>query len=186
MALQDSSGEIWSILKFINNLIGNIIWPITLLIIFWVFRKHFAGIIGKLTGIEASGTGISLKFDQQIDETIENYLPSQTNGSTISKSAVQIGENSTKTANSSNPFHQIMNIREALNHRIILKAQEQNISTKNKSSIQLKDTLVNSGAISSETGGFFKALVDLTNSSDRAITQAQVNKVQLLYNNLKL
>ena len=78
MAIQDSSQEISKVLTnldFISKVIEHLIWPITILIIFIVFRKHFSNIMEKLSGIDATSTGISLKFDQQIDNAIEDFLP---------------------------------------------------------------------------------------------------------------
>lgn len=187
MAIQNSSQEINKMLNYLDftsKVIEHLIWPITFLIIFIVFRKHFANIMKKLSGIEASATGISLKFDQQIDEAIENNLPINTN-TLIAKSAIKIGGQKEDEAPKT-PFQQMLNLRDILNHRIILKSQENNISTVNKSSIQLKDELLKSESITSQDAKLFQTLIDLTNASDKSITQSQLNKVHLLYNNLKL
>lgn len=186
MAIQDSSEgikEVITNLKFISDVIGHLIWPFTVLIIFWIFRKHFANIMSKLSGIEASTTGISLKFDQQIDDAIENYLPTQAS-TLISKSAIQISEQKEPDLPKT-PFQQILNLRDTLNHQIILKSQENNISTVNKLSSELKNELLKTDAITAHQAKLFQTLIDLTNASDQTVSQAQVNKVKLLYNNLK-
>jgi len=187
MAFQDSSEGVNGVitnLKFISEVIGHLIWPMTLLIIFWIFRKHFANIMKKLSGIDASSTGISLKFDQQIDEAIENNLPSNT-PEIISKSGIRIGEKKVNDIPKT-PFHQILSIRDELNHRIFLKSQENNIVTEHKSTIELKNELLKLEAISPQDGKLFQTLINLTNSVDNTISQSQVNKIQLLYINLKL
>ena len=187
MTIQDSSQGInagLTHLEFISKLIETLIWPITLLLLFVVFRKHFADIMRKLSGIDATATGISLKFDQQIDNAIENFLPTQEENNVIAKSAIQIGGQQEPDVPQT-PFQQMLNLRDALNHRIILKSQENNILTIQKSSIELKNELLKSGAITSQEAKLFQTLIDLTNASDTTITQAQVNKVKLLYNNLK-
>ncbi|WP_299522511.1 hypothetical protein [uncultured Lutibacter sp.] len=138
----------------------------------------------KLSGIDASSTGISLKFDQQIDEAIQNNLASNTTA-IISKSGIQIGEKKVNDIPLT-PFQQILGIRDELNHRIFLKSQESNIVTEHKTSIQLKNELLDLEAISQQEGKLFQTLIDLTNSVDNTINQSQVNKVQLLYINLKL
>lgn len=139
----------------------------------------------KLSGIDATATGISLKFDQQIDTAIENFLPTQEEDSLIAKSAIQIDEQKEPKIPKS-PFQQMLNLRDQLNHRIILKSQDNNITTGNKSSMELKNELLKSGAISSKEANLFQTLIDLTNECDKTITQAQVNKIKLLSNNLKL
>ncbi len=187
MTLQDSTEgvkEVITNLKFISEVIGHLIWPITLLLVFWIFRKHFANIMKKLSGIDASSTGISLKFDQQIDEAIENNLPVN-NPEIISKSGIRIGEKKASDLPKI-PFQQILSIRDKLNHQILLKSQENNIVTEHKSAIELKNELLKLEAISLLDGKLFQTLINLTNSVDNTISQSQVNKVQLLYLNLKL
>ncbi|MBT8317825.1 MAG: hypothetical protein HKP59_09360 [Lutibacter sp.] len=187
MAFQDSTEEVkevWTTLEFISSIIGHIIWPITMLIIFWIFRKHFSNIMNKLSGIDATATGISLKFDQEIDEAIGENLTEQT-PRLIAKQAMKIGEKR-PSFKEVTPYHQMMNIRDGLNHRIILKAQENDISSQNKTNIDLKDELLKAEAISFQQAKLFQTLLQLTNSNFTNITQSQVNKVKLLYSNLKL
>ena len=115
MAIQDASDEInkvWTNLEFISSVIGHIIWPLTMLIIFWIFRKHFSNIMNKLSGIDATATGISLKFDQQIDEAIGANLDEQPSG-LIEKSAFKMDEKKVENIPSS-PYHQMLGIRDAL------------------------------------------------------------------------
>lgn len=187
MTIQNSSEGInagLTHLDFISKLIGNLIWPVTLFLIFVIFRKHFANLMRNLSGIDASSTGISLKFDQQIDDAIENFLPTKEDNTVISKSAIQIGGQQQLHVPIT-PFQQMLNLRDELNHRIILKSQENNITTVQKSSIELKNELVKVESIPAKEAKLFQTLIDLTNASDKTISQAQVNKVKLLYTNLK-
>lgn len=187
MVFQDSTegiNKVWTTLEFISSIIGHIIWPLTMIVIFWIFRKHFSNIMNKLSGIDATATGISLKFDQQIDEAIGDNLSAQPSG-LIDKSAMKMGEQKSDNLVST-PYHQMLSIRDALNHKIILKSQENNIVTAHKSSIELKDELLKSEAISHQQAKLFQTLLQITNSNFTNITQSQVNKVQLLYHNLKL
>lgn len=188
MAIQDSTQQLNAVtsnLDFISKLIEHLIWPITLLIIFIIFRKHFSDIMRKLSGIDATASGISLKFDQQIDKAIEKFLPAQDEDNLIAKSALKIEEEEQPEIPKT-PFQQMLQLRDNLNHRIILKSQENNIPTISKSSIELKNELLQSGVITAKNAKLFQTLIDLTNASDKTISQAQVNKVQLLFNNLKL
>jgi hypothetical protein len=186
MAIQDATEEInrvWTNLEFISSVIGHIIWPLTMLFIFWIFRKHFSNIMNKLSGIDATATGISLKFDQEIDEAIGENLAEQPK--LIAKQAMKVGEKKT-TIKESTPYSQLLDIRDSLNHMIILKAQENNISTKNLSTNDLKDELLRTEVISFQQAKLFTTLLQLTNSNFTGITQSQVNKVKLLLSNLKL
>ncbi|MFK5957486.1 MAG: hypothetical protein QM495_01310 [Lutibacter sp.] len=183
MAFQNSPEEIKT-LEFIGNVIGHVIWPFTMLLFLWIFRKNISKVMNKLSGIDATATGLSLKFDQQVDEAIGDNLLDQPSG-LIAKSAMKIGDQ--KHDNLVNtPYHQMLSIRDALNHKIILKSQENNIATAHKLSIDLKDELLKAEAISNQQAKLFQTLLQITNSNFTNITQSQVNKVQLLYHNLKL
>ncbi|WP_298366782.1 hypothetical protein [uncultured Lutibacter sp.] len=186
MAIQDSSQEISKVLTnldFISKVIEHLIWPITILIIFIVFRKHFSNIMEKLSGIDATSTGISLKFDQQIDNAIEDFLPASEDP-LIAKSGIQIDEK-IEPEIPKTPYQQILNIRDSINHLIFIKSQENNITTINKSGSNLINELLMVNAITVQKAKLFKTLIDLTAASDKSISQAQVNKVLLLFNNLK-
>ena len=165
-----------------NQFIGHIIWPVTVLIALWMYRKHLIGVIKRLGSIEAGAGGISMKFDNKIEETFEDFLPANTD-SVKSKSGVKI-KSALKTVAS--PYHQLLNIRESLHNQIIRKAQENNITTLNKSSIELCEALNDLDLISNKNTRFFLALIDLTNSGDKSINQNQVDKVKELFNNLQL
>jgi hypothetical protein len=188
MAIQEASQEInagLTYLGFISKLIESLIWPITLLLIFIIFRKHFVNLMQKLSGIDASSTGISLKFDQQIDDAIESILPLKEDSAVISKSSITIDEQ-IEVELPKTPFQQMLFLRDELNHRIILKSQEFNISSIHKSTIELKNELVKANAITNYDAKLFQTLIDLTNACDNTISQTQVNKVKLLYKNLKI
>lgn len=179
------AGEPWPILEIITTFIGHIVWPITLLALIWIFRNHLKNLFGKLSSIDASSTGISLRFEQEIDTAIEELLPVEEGPKFMSKSGVQIGQKEMEKEPQT-PFHQIMELREKLSHNIFFKAQENNVSTKNKSSLDLSSELLNMGVISNSTSKHFKALINLTNASNENITKGQVNKVKLIYKNLNL
>jgi hypothetical protein len=187
MTFQDSTEEVkevWTTLEFISSLIGHIIWPLTMLLIILIFKKQFSSIMKKLSGIDATATGISLKFDQEIDEAIGENLTEQT-PRLIAKEGLKIGDKNT-TIKEVTPYHQMLSIRDGLNHKIMLKAQENNFSTQNKTNIDLKEELLRAEAISFQQAKLFQTLLQLTNSNFSNITQSQVNKVKLLYSNLKL
>ena len=188
MSFQENStvtSEVWPALELVNNFIGNIVWPLTLLVLIWMFRHHLKDLLGKLTSIDASSTGISLNFDKEVDEAIETLLPMNNSPEIRTKSGVSIGKKEVEKKPGT-PFHQIMDLREKLSHRIILKAQENDILTEGKSSIELNNELLKKGSISFKDSKYFQVLVDLTNASDSNVTQSQVNKVKMLYNNLKI
>ncbi|REE81677.1 hypothetical protein BX611_1212 [Lutibacter oceani] len=178
----NKTNELWFTFEHINQLIEHIIWPLTVLIILLMYRKHVSGVIKRLGSFEAGATGISMTFDHKLEETFTNFLPAESSD-IKSKSGVKIKSND-KIPNT--PYHELLNIREGLHNLIINKAQEFNISTVDKSSIELCEILKEQENISIKNANYFKALIDLTNSGDTSINQLQVSKLKELYNNLKL
>ena len=185
MIIQDGvnkTNELWVTFENINQLISHIIWPLTVLIILWMYRRHLSGVIKRLGSFEAGATGISMTFDNKLEETFNDFLPAETS-EIKSKSGVQI-KSSLKKPNI--PNHQLLNIREGLHNLIISKAQEFNISTVDKSSVEICEILKEQDNISIKNARFFKALIELTNSGDTSINETQVNKVKELFSSLKL
>ena len=107
------AGEPWPILEIITTFIGHIVWPITLLALILIFRNHLKNLFGKLSSIDASSTGISLRFEQEIDTAIEELLPVEEGPKFMSKSGVQIGQKEMEKEPLT-PFHQIMELREKM------------------------------------------------------------------------
>jgi hypothetical protein len=182
MIIQQSTIKAWITFEQVNQLVGHIIWPLTVLIILWMYRKHLSGVIKRLGSFEAGATGISMTFDNKLEETFADFLPEEPL-QLKSKSGVLIKSNVQKITT---PYHQLLNIREGLHNLIINKAQEFNISTVDKTSIELCQILKEKEAITNKNARFFKALIDLTNAGDTSINQSQVDKVKKLYNNLQL
>jgi hypothetical protein len=167
----------------INVLISHIIWPIAVIVALILFRKHLANVINRLGSVEAGATGVSISFDNQIKET-EQLLLSKS-GATP-KSGVQLKSSNKTIRQNSSPYQELLNIREALHNQIIAKAQQFNIATQNKSSIELCDALLELNEITPQNAQFFMALIDLTSSGGTDINQQQLNKVKQLHENMQL
>ena len=70
MIIQDGvnkTNELWVTFENINQLISHIIWPLTVLIILWMYRRHLSGVIKRLGSFEAGATGISMTFDNKLE-----------------------------------------------------------------------------------------------------------------------
>lgn len=160
------------------NLLDVIIWPITLIVALILFKRNLASIIQRLGSFEAGATGISLSFQNKIEATKQLLLPGA-NG-TQSKSATSIN------ARENTPFHQLLDIREALNGQMIHKAQLNDIPTGDTSSLELNEKLKEIGGITLKNAQVFEALMDLTGSGDTTISQSQVDEVKNLYDTIQL
>ena len=172
------------------RIIEIIIWPATLVIVLFMFKKNITGIIGRIGSIEASASGLSMTFQEKIEETKKllpqaALQPSQNASGTKSKSSVKI-PSPKKKIQAENPYQTLLAIRDALNKEIILKAHQNNVNTDNKSSVEISNELKTIGVLTIQKTKAFQSLLDLTNAADPGISQDQANQVNHLYENLNL
>ena len=172
------------------KIIEIIIWPATLVIVLFMFKKNITGIIGRIGSIEASASGLSMTFQEKIEETKkllpEAVLsPSKDQSGTKSKSSLKIPSRKKKITGQT-PYQTLLAIRDALNKEIIMKAHQHDVNTKGKSSIEISNELKGIGVITIQKAKAFQSLLELTNSADPGISQDQANQVNHLYENLNL
>lgn len=179
IVLQDQGDD--SILEIVNTFIGHTIWPITILLIFLVFRKQIVRKMDKLNSIDASSTGISMSFEQELDGAIEEMLEEEEQPKLVAKSGVKIGDES-KLDKPKSPVANLLELRDKLNQKILKKADSAGVDSSGKSLAQLLDVLETNNDITSKEHKNWSRLVHLTNAVDQNITMAQVNKVKLLFN----
>lgn len=175
-------GKIISNLSVVNDFIGHVIWPFTLLIVFLIFRKQITKKMDKLNSIDASSTGISMSFEQELDEAIEEMVEAERKPKIIAKSGVRIGEEP-KEERKVTPVESLLGIRDQMNQKLVKKAEASGIHTSGKSAAQLLDDLKSESVISNKEHKGLNRLLHLINAVDQNISQAQVNKVKLLFNN---
>lgn len=176
--LQEEGGS--SIAEIVNTFIGHIIWPVTVLIIFLMFRKQITKKMEKLNSIDASSTGISMTFERELDKAIEELVEEE-QPKLVSKSGVKIG-GSPKFQKAENPVAALLALRDKMNQKIVKKSESVGITTSGKSSSQLLDALEAQNEITSAEHQRWSRLIDLTHAIDQNISMGQVNKVKLLFN----
>lgn len=171
------------------RIIEIIIWPATLIVVLILFKKNIKSIFDRVGSFEASATGLSMTFQEKIEET-KKLVPisasSSNSGGLKSKSSVKIPVGRKKSRKGQTPYESLLGIRDVLNNQIILKAQKHNINTNNLSSIDISNKLKEIGALTIQKAKAFQALIQLTNSADSSISQDQVNQVDQLLENLNL
>ncbi|NNK87156.1 MAG: hypothetical protein HKO90_02635, partial [Flavobacteriaceae bacterium] len=165
----------------IKDLIDVLIWPLTLIICFMIFRKQLRELIGKVGSFKATKDGLEMTFQDKL-ESIQT-LPALKAVGGISKSGGQI---KIKGSKAKSPYEELLELRDVLNSKIVGKARGLKIETDNMSNIAISDKLKEVGGITLQQAKAFKALIDLTNSASPKITQAQVNEVRSLVNNLDI
>jgi hypothetical protein len=185
----EEPGQAVETIQHIISIIEIIIWPLTLIIILILFKNNITGIFDRVGSFEASATGLSMTFQEKIEETKKlvpiDPLASISDG-TKSKSSVKIPVGRKKSMKGETPYQSLLAIRDDLNNQIIRKAQQHNLSTKNLSNIEISDKLKAMGGLTIQKAKAFQALIELTNSADPSITHDQVNQVYQLFQNLNL
>lgn len=170
-------------LEQIINLLDVIVWPLTVLIGLLFFRKHIGKVIGSLVSIKAGAQGFEINF---IEEQLQEATKQIGIGSFESQSKSGGGIN-IKGSQAETPYEQLLEVRDALNNKIISKATKENIPTEDVTALALCDELLEINIISRQNARNFNTLLKLTNiAGGSAITQIQVNQIKALYNNLKL
>lgn len=165
-----------------DDLLGHLIWPLTVVIILLIFKKNLSHIFKRLGSLEATAQGLSMTFDNQIEEaeSVVLFKPEP-----LSKKGVRV-KSGAANVKSNSPHYQLLAIRADLRDLIIEKAQKFNIPTQNKSSLELRDELIDRGELTPDKAHAFSVLTNLTSSAGPEITNAQVNKIKFMYNHLSL
>ena len=167
-----------------DNLLGHIIWPLTILIIFLIFRKNLSQVFNRLGSIEASATGVSLGFIDKEIEAVEAYQESESQ--LMSKSAVSINSGTPPKTKINSPHYQLLTIRSGLRDVIVKKAEENDVDIEGKSSLELRDDLIDKGKLSPRNAHVFTSLINLTSTAGPDISKEQVSRINKLYKNLSL
>ena len=184
LTLENEANEAHGIFAHINELIGHIMWPLVVLLILYFFRNPLKEVFKRLGSIEASATGVSFSFDNQIEQA--EQLDPHEDGITA-KSAVQPKNDREASLDlSRSPYLQLLQIRELLHGKIANKALGEGFSTEDRSSLEIRDELRSKGLISQQQAQYFTVVYNLTGSAGKEVNQLQVNKVFQLYQRLQL
>lgn len=167
-----------------DDLLGHIIWPLTILIIFLLFKRNLSEVFKRLGSIEASTTGLSLGFIDKEIEAVEAYQESESQ--VKRKSGVLLKSGSSAQNKVKSPHYQLLTIRAGLRDLIVAKAEENDIAVEGKSSLELRDDLIDKGRLTPRNAHVFTSLVNLTSTAGPEITKEQVKKINQLFKNLSL
>jgi len=163
-----------------DNLISHLVWPITVVLILLIFKKNLAHIFKRLGSFRADATGISMDFIDKEIEAVETLVDSKPQ--VMSKSATGINSE----AKIKSPHYQLLSIRAGLRDIIVEKAEQSEIATQGKSSLELRDDLIDKGSLTPRNAHVFSVLINLTSTAGPDITKEQVTRIKRLYKNLSL
>jgi len=165
--------------ELVVKLLEATIWPITLLLIIFFFRKHFASAFNRIGSLKADTSGITMTFASVLNETKKKF------NDVISTSSEKSGAsiNSLKV-DEKVPYKQLIEIKESLDNTLTDIAKEKGLIIENKSSMDICQELERKGIISYEKSDLMLSLLKVVNLATLTITQTQVDDIKTLYNNI--
>ena len=91
------------------RIIEIIIWPATLIVVLILFKKNIKSIFDRVGSFEASATGLSMTFQEKIEETkklvpITASASNSNSGGSKSKSSVKIPVGRKKSKKGQKPY----------------------------------------------------------------------------------
>jgi hypothetical protein len=161
------------------KLIEVVIWPLTLFLIIFFFRKSFAGVFQRLGTLKVDSSGIAMSFEKELEATKSTFELNRPEIMGKGKSSFDI-----ENASNEPPFQQLMAIKQSLDKALIDLASEEGIDVSDKSGVFLCNALEAKGAISQQKSELTKSLLKLVNMARMDISQSQMDIIKKMYNAL--
>ncbi|MDO9593620.1 MAG: hypothetical protein Q7J19_01365 [Lutibacter sp.] len=161
------------------KLIEVVIWPLTLFLIIFFFRKSFAGVFQRLGTLKVDSSGIAMSFEKELEATKSTFELNRPEIMGKGKSSFDI-----ENASNEPPFQQLMTIKQSLDKALIDLASEEGIDVSDKSGVFLCNALEAKGAISQQKSELTKSLLKLVNMARMDISQSQMDIIKKMYNAL--
>ncbi|QAA80572.1 hypothetical protein EI546_01975 [Aequorivita sp. H23M31] len=157
------------------QLIDVIIWPLTLLFMFLIFRQSIANVILRLNTLKADTSGLQLSFAQKIEAT--KKLFQQIVPTTVEKSGGNI-----KVFNEENdtPFRKILKVRSELINYLKVISEKNNIRVQDLEPLQLLQKLKETGVITIQQKKMMEAMLEVTSAANDSATEKQAMEVEEL------
>ncbi len=169
-----------STFELLIQLIEVLIWPASLVLIMWMFRRSFSGAINRMGSIKADGSGISLTFEKKIEEAKQIF--NQLSTTVISKDGTSIRPSGKRKT----PYEQVLAINSNLNEDIKDQAVEANVVIAGLSPQQITEKLSETGVLTIQQAKKINALQELLNAADDSISRNQADQVEMLYDKIEL
>lgn len=161
------------------KLIDVVIWPLTIILILYWFKRPLQAVFGRLNKLDASASGISLSFSEKLEQAKQKAISlSQSEGKSKSGPGIQ-------------PKIESENLRKVKAQeaeiRAILaeKADKVNISSSGLGLRDLSKKLKEKGQLQYEKAELIDMFSDLASSANENITTSQFNDITLIYETIK-
>lgn len=165
--------------ELIIKLIEVIIWPVTLFLILFLFRKSFVGAFHRLGTLKVDSSGIAFSFEKELEKAKATFEIVKPEEMSKAKSGLEI-ENKLNEP----PYQQLMTIKDSLEKAVIDLAVEEGISFSHKNTIFLCDALEAKGILTKQKSELTKTLLKVVNMARTDITPIQIQEIQTMYNAL--
>jgi len=161
------------------KLIEVVIWPLTLFLITFFFRKSFAGVFQRLGTLKVDSSGIAMSFEKELEATKSTFELNRPEIMGKGKSSFDI-----ENASNEPPFQQLMTIKQSLDKALIDLASEEGIDVSDKSGVFLCNALEAKGVITKQKSELTKSLLKVVNMARMDISQSHIDIIKKMYNAL--
>lgn len=165
--------------ELIIKLIEIIIWPLTLFLILFYFRKSFAGVFQRLGTLKVDGSGIAMSFEKELEVAKSTFEIIRPEKMSTGKSSFDI-----ENASNESPFQQLMTIKQSLDKALIDLASEEDIDVSDKSGVFICNALEAKGVITKQKSELTKSLLKVVNMARMDISQSHIDIIKKMYNAL--
>ncbi|MDO9038008.1 MAG: hypothetical protein Q7U59_06645 [Lutibacter sp.] len=161
------------------KLIEVVIWPLTLFLIIFFFRKSFAGVFQRLGTLKVDSSGIAMSFEKELEATKSTFELNRPEIMSRGKSSFDI-----ENASNEPPFQQLMTIKQSLDKALIDLASEEGIDVSDKSGVFLCNALEAKAVITKQKSELTKSLLKVVNMARMDISQSHIDIIKKMYNAL--
>lgn len=159
------------------ELLKVIIWPLTLLIIVFKFKTFFGSALNRMQSLDASATGISMTFQEKIEEA--KTLLNKSKGALQNRAKMSVSESNDSA------YKRVLDIKASLLDFLSEKARSKGIKPEKYNPKSLSTHLAEIGLFTLQQQKAINTVFDLANSATPSITKDQAQIVEDLYDSIK-
>lgn len=178
------------------------IWPITVIVCLYLFKKQIASIINRFESANVSATGVSFqlrKAAELIGEGSSALLPKSgssiipkdgssiipKDGSSIIPKSGDIAPSSVRN-HAESPYQGLIELQDAIREKLTNTAKEKGYTTTSSSNFDLVSDLLANKLIDKHTAHKLKTLIEINTMSLNSpnISHEQVTQMKKLFNNI--
>lgn len=155
------------------HLIEALIWPITILIILYWFRKEFRSNLGRLQSFDASASGVSIAFSERLEKA-KKMAKTLTAATAKSGSHIHVTQK---------PGYQqqLKKMATTVHEKLVSQASTSSIDVTGLSTIDLSSALVEIGSMQFEEAQLINTFTQLCATAQDDLTDEQFRDIQSIF-----